>query len=166
MIAKVIEQLEKIEDATAQKLVSIFKGTQPTVAQTVYSKSVFKSQQEYTSQSQYLNGQLVGSVHKKLVETPLVFTRGKEQPIFCSYPSQGIAFGFTLVDYRSSKPLVVAVIDLVSKKYEYKSIKLDKDTDKYVESEFSSVDCADVKALLDMVTENLNNDVDKWIDKY
>lgn len=166
MIAKVIEQLEKIEDATAQKLVAIFKGTQAKVAEGFYDKTVFGSQAGYTSNAGYLNSQMVGSVQKALVETPLVFTRGKEQPIFCSYPSQGIAFGFTLVDYRSSKPLVVATIDLVGKKYEYKSIKFDKDSNTYVASEFSSVSCSDIKALLAMVLENLNNDVNKWIDKY
>lgn len=166
MIAKVIAELEKIEDATAQKLVAIFKGTQAKVEDGLYATTVFKSQEGYTSNTGYLNSQMVGSVQKALVETPLVFTRGKEQPIFCSFKGQGIAFGFTLVDYRSSKPLVVATIDLVGKKYEYKSIKFDKDLNSYTESEFSSVSCSDVKALLTMVLENLSNDVNKWIDKY
>jgi len=166
MIGIVLEKLSKIEDPTADKLLSIFKGTQTEVEESFYATTVFESQEKYQSLTGWLNGQVVGDVHKKIVETPLVFIRGKEQPVFCSTKNQGIAFGFTMVDYRNSTPLVIATVDMVSGKYEYKSTKLDKDTNKYVASEFSSVDCTNLKALVDMVLENLNNDVDKWIDKY
>jgi hypothetical protein len=166
MIATVLEKLAKIEDPTAHKLLSILNGKEAEVKDSFYSKTVFESQEKYQSLTGWLNGQVIGSVHKKMVETPLVFIRAKQQPVFTSSKNQGIAFGFTMVDYRSSTPLVIVTVDIVSGKYEYKSTKLDNESNKYVESEFSSVDCSDLKALVDMVLENLNNDVDKWINKY
>lgn len=166
MISRVIADLQRIEDTTAEKLVAIFSGTETKVEDSFYASTVFESQEKYNELKGYISGQVVGSVSKKMIETPLVFVRGKEQPVFCSYPTQGIAFGFTLVDYRSSKPLVVATVDNVGAEYEYKSVKWDSVTNTYTESEFSSMVCEDFKTLIDMVLENLNNDVDKWKNKY
>lgn len=166
MISIVLTNLEQIKDPTSDKLLSILEGKQEEVSESFYTETVFESQEKYQSLSGWLNGQIVGAVQKKMVETPLVFIRAKQQPVFTSAKNQGIAFGFTMVDYRSSKPLVVVTVEKNGTKYEYKSIFFDKETSKYAESEFSSVSCADLKALVDMVLENLNTDVDKWINQY
>ena len=166
MISKVISQLKTIDNPTAKKVLSIFEGTQPKCPPQFYSKTIFESQEQYNSMKGYLNSQIVGSVSRKMIETPLVFIRAKEQPVFCSTPEQGIAFGFTIVDYRSSNILVIVVIDKLSDKYEYKSIMFDKTSNSYIDSEESVNSCADVKELLDKIIENLNSDVDKWINKY
>jgi hypothetical protein len=166
MISIVLTNLEQIKDPTSDKLLSILEGKQEEVTESFYTETVFESQEKYQSLSGWLNGQVVGTVHKKMVETPLVFIRAKQQPVFTSAKNQGIAFGFTMVDYRSSKPLVVSTVEKNGDKYEYKSIIFDKETNKYTESEFSSVSCSDLKSLVDMVLESLNNDVDKWINKY
>jgi hypothetical protein len=71
-----------------------------------------------------------------------------------------------MVDYRSSKPLVIAVINKVGTKYEYKSIMFDKETNSYVDSESVSKSCAKLETLVGMFTDAVNKDADKWIDKY
>jgi hypothetical protein len=166
MISKVIEEISKIENATAEKLIAIFQNKQEEVAEDFYASTVFESEENYKRLKGYLNGKVVGSVQRKIIETPLVFIRSKEQPVFCSADKQGIAFGFTMVDYRSSKPLVIAVIDKVDENYEYKSIMYDKESNTYIDSESISGSCAELEALITMFVDAVNKDADKWIGKY
>ncbi len=131
-----------------------------------YLDSVASTQENYNNYKGVLNGAIVGTVHKKMVETPLTFIRAKEQPVFCSGKDQGTSFGFTLVDYRSSTPLVIAVIRKSENGYLYSSIMLDKESNSYITSENLVKDCDSIKALTDYVSESVNLDVDKWINKY
>lgn len=166
MIQKVIGALEKIDNQVAKDLLAVFNNTQPTVDAAYYTSTVFETQDKYNNYKGVINGAVTGPVHKQLIDTPLVFVRGKEQPVFCSGKDQGISFGFTMVDYRNSFPLVVAMITKVGSDYEYKSIMFDKTSSTFVDSESAVKACATIKELLDHVSEYTGKDVSKWINKY
>ncbi len=165
MINKVIAYLQKIENEASDKLLQIFEGKQDSVEDSFYAETVFKTQNEYGVLGSVLRGKIQGSFRAELVETPLTFVRGKEGPVFFSLKNQGIDFGFTLVDYRSSQPLVIVVVEFKDSKYEYKSIKFDSESNSYVDSEFSSQECDKFEDLSDLVLTNLDTDIKKWLGK-
>jgi hypothetical protein len=166
MIAKVITSLGKIENTVSQKLLSIFTNKLEKVEQSYYSNSLFENQENYIKLSNQLNGRIVGSVHRKIVETPLVFIRGKENPVFFAGKDQGIDFGFTMVDYRTSQPLLIVNVEFKDSKFYYKSIIFNKESGQYITSLSKNKNCNDFNTLVDFVLEHLNTDVDFWIDKY
>jgi hypothetical protein len=166
MIQKVINSIEKIDNNVAKDLLAIFNNTQPNVDEAYYTSTVFKTQEKYRSYNGILNGVVVGSVQKQMVETPLVFIRAKQQPVFCSEKNQGISFGFTMVDYRSSFPLVIVMVTKVDKNYEYKSIMFDKESNTFIDSETSIKACKTIDDLLNHVSKYTIKDVAKWINKY
>jgi hypothetical protein len=166
MISTVLNNLSKIDNEVASKLLDIFYGKQEKVEDGFYESTVFLSESNYDKMKNSINGSIVGSVHKKIVETPLVFIRSKENPVFCSQKEQGIALGFTLVNYTNNLPLVIAIVDKDGAKYKYKSIMYDVDTKTYIDSITSSKSCSDFEKLIKHINENLEKDVNKWYKKY
>jgi hypothetical protein len=166
MISIVLNNLSKIENEVASKLLDIFYGKQEKVEDGFYESTVFGSESNYDKLKNSMNGLVVGSVHKKIVETPLVFIRAKENPVFCSQKEQGIAFGFTLVNYKNNYPLLLVVVDKDGSKYKYKSMKYDVETNTFVDSISQSKSCADFDKLMKHVLDNLEEDVKQWINKY
>ena len=166
MIQKVINSLEKIDNKVAKDLLAIFNNTQPNVDEAYYASTVFETQDKYRNYNGVLNGAIVGPIQKQMVETPLVFIRAKQQPVFCSEKNQGISFGFTMVDYRSSESLVVVMVTKVDGGYEYKSIMLDKESNTFIDSETSVKACETIDDLLNHVSEYTAKDVAKWVNKY
>lgn len=165
MLNKVIENLKNIENQTSQKLVDIFTNKQEVVNESFYSSTIFGSQENYTKNEGFLNGQIIGPFQKKMVETPLVFIRAKQQPVFCSGLNQGIDFGFTMVDYRTSKPLVVVTVTYGNSEFKYESIMFDTETSTYTQSETATKTCTDINELISFVLENTEKDINKWINK-
>ena len=165
MLQIVINDLQGIDNQIAKDLLSIFKGEQPKVEEGFYESTIFGSQVGYNSAMSYINGNIIGSVNKKIVETPLVFVRGNCTGIWSSSIGQGVAFGFTMVDYVSKKPLIVCTITKNADKFDYKSITWNKETSAYVDSINSSVDCTNINELLEFVSEKINLDIDKFLTK-
>jgi len=166
MITKVITSLEKIDNGVAKKLLAIFTNNLEKVDSSYYANSLFENQENYKKLSEQLTGKILESVHRKLVETPLAFTRGKERPVFFAGVDQGVDFGLTLVDYRSSKPLVIITLEFKDSKYYYKSIIFNKESGEYTTSISKNKSCTEFNQLVNFVLEHLNTDVDFWVDKY
>jgi hypothetical protein len=163
MLQIVINNLEGVDNKIAKDLLSVFKSEQSKVEEGFYESTIFGSQAEYSSTMSIFNSKMISSVNRKLVETPLVFVRGNCTGVWSSSIGQGVAFGFTLVDYVTKKPLIVCTITKNADKFDYKSITWDKETSVYIDGIISSKKCKDTNELLQMVTEKMNLDIDKFL---
>ena len=165
MLQIAINNLEAIDNQIAKDLLSVFKGEQSKVEEGFYESTIFTSQAGYNSTMAIFNSKMISSVNRKLVETPLVFVRGNCTGVWSSSIGQGVAFGFTLVDYVTKKPLIVCTITKNADKFDYKSITWDKETGAYIDGISSSKKCNDTNELLKFVSEKINLDIDKFLTK-
>lgn len=165
MLNKVIEGLKGIDSPVSKKLFDIFTKNQSVVGDDFYSSTIFKEEGNYNKNKTMISGKIFGTFQKKIVETPLVFIRGKELPIFFSADDQGIDFGFTMVDYITSKPLLVVTLLFDKLGVKYESIMFDVKTSTYISSTVVNKVCDDINDLVSFIIENANNDIDKWVSK-
>lgn len=161
MIQIVIGNLKNIKNPTSDKLVSIFNGTQETVAEDYYATTVFETQKKYDTIMSVFDGKACGLCNHSLVETPLIFVHSKFPCVLPSKQGQGIAFGVTLIDYISKTPYIVIVCNKSGAKYELKTLAYDLKTKTYKEGS-STKSCDSTDKVFEFFQSSLSELINKF----
>lgn len=163
MNPKIINQLEKINDANTKKLASLIKGELPKVDASYYQSTVFSNEKEYDMRADYFDCQIVGKYQPKLWNNSLIFIPGNDEKVVASKKEQGIGMGVVLLDYISKEVQVAATIDKDGEDYSYTSTTYNKST-KSFETISEKSSCSDFKSLLSFFSTKLGEDIAKFND--
>lgn len=163
MNAEIVKQLEDIKEANTDKLVSLVKGNLEKVDAAYYASTVFENQANYNLKADYFDCQIVGKYKPLLWNNSLIFIQGNDEKVVGSAKDQGVALGVVLLDYITKEVKIAAVLDKDDAEYSYTATVYNKETKTFVTSE-SKLACADFKALLNLFSSKLGEDIAKFND--
>jgi hypothetical protein len=154
--------LPTTDNATFQKSVAIEANDLDTVDDAFYASTVFETFKGFQTNIPRFERYLLGSLRKRLVETPLMPERGNSRKAFYANKNKGVAWGLRLVDYRTNNPLLTVVVDKDGANYSYKSVIYNGATKEFEDSQSATQSLSDKNALLAFVQEKLTLDVAKF----
>jgi len=153
---KAIINLKAEDHAVISKLIDINEGKTSSVD---YSTTIFESLKSYNQTMNTIDGNIIGSQIKNLVETPLVAERGNQTKAYFSQPDKGVGFGYIFIDYIKKNPLLVLVVAKEGDDYKYSSCGFNKQTASWEDKKSVTTSASSVKELTDFVIINLSEDI-------
>jgi hypothetical protein len=153
---KTIMLLKAEDHAVISNLINIYEGKTSSVD---YSTTIFESLKTYNKTMNSIEGNIIGSQIKNLVNTRLVAERGNENKTYFSHPDKGVGFGYIFIDYIKKNPLLVLVVDKDGSDYKYSSCGYDKESASWIDKTTTTINASNIKELLDAVIEKLSEDV-------
>lgn len=163
MNPQIVKQLENIKDANTDKLVSLVTGKLEKVAEDYYASTVFENQANYNLRADYFDCQIVGKYKPLLWNNSLIFIPGNDACVVASAKDQGVALGLVLLDYITKEVKIAVVVDKADAEYSYTATVYSKETKAFVTTE-TKLACADFKALLNLFSSKLGEDIAKFND--
>jgi hypothetical protein len=99
-----------------------------------------------------------------MIETPLIEEKGNNIKLYVSPKGKGMGFGLIFIDYRKKNPLLVLYVDKTQTGYSYESARFDNGT--WVDGLSLNFNANTLKEFLEDISENLDNDVRFFTNKY
>ena len=161
---KTLNKLRKEEHPVIDKIISGVNGETLNVSEDYFGGTVFLNEYDFINSQKMISDFIVGSVKKPMIETPLIEEKGNNIKLYVSPKGKGIGFGLIFIDYRKKNPLLVLYVDKTQTGYSYESARFDNGT--WVDGLSLNFNASTLKEFLEDISENLDNDVRFFTNKY
>lgn len=150
---KTIDKIKNVDNTVIKSLVAINDGTSASVD---YASTIFGSFEGFQNAQNSIEGALLGSQQKALVNTPLIPEQGNDSKLYAATKDHGVGFGLIFIDYKTKDPKLVVVVDGSS----YSSASLQKDGS--FKNRTASLTFASVNELISAAVAELSTDVNAF----
>lgn len=166
MLTLVINQVSKLKNKEADDFLEVCNNSGAEVEDAYYTETVFESREKYALHISRIKSNVAGAIKKSMIETPLAFVRGSRLgELNSSFPGKGIKLAYTLIDYRSKKPLIIASIDKVGSAYVYSAQVFEKETNSY-RADITNLTCESIQEYETQVINKTLELVKSFTNKY
>lgn len=162
MIQIILQELKKINLDRSNKLLSIIENNQIEVEDSFYVTTIFESFKKYCIQTELFSNLIMGQFQKRLIETPLSFSRGKNSILFTSSFKQGVDFGGVLFHYITKQPLIIFTVTKESTKYMYNSLIWNEEQKTYIDKMSVNLTKTNLDTFYTTFFEALSQDISNW----
>jgi hypothetical protein len=161
---KALHMLKSTDHSVIEKVFKSVTNDKENVSENFFEGTVFSTPLEFSKMQKMIGDSLVASISKEMIETPLINERGNASILYTSSTEKGMGFGLIFIDYRKKNPLLVLYVDKTQTGYSYESARFDNGT--WVDGLSLNFNASTLKEFLEDISENLDNDVRFFTNKY